>query len=146
MIKLYGEVGEAAPAKKKPAAAAPQAKMPVPGSEAKGKKRKADEVAAAAPTPRGGRKTAAAAAKGADEKGGEDPRKHIGSRVAKDFDGEMYFGKIASYDSDADGVDGGLWHVVYDDGDEEDYEKKELRKSLKLYEKQKGKDPKKKRK
>ena len=43
----------------------------------------------------------------------------VGSRVAKKFGKKLYRGKVTSFD-------GGLFHVVYSDGDEEDVDKAEL--------------------
>jgi len=64
-----------------------------------------------------------------------------GDRVAKDFDGEIYFGIVGDVWRDSDEeVD--LWRITYDDNDAEDMDKKELLKALKLYEKEKAKDPK----
>ena len=62
----------------------------------------------------------------------------VNKRVAKDFDGECFFGKITKYD---DTEPPPFWHVVYDDGDEEDFSSRDLIKSLKHYKKH-GKDDK----
>ncbi|KAL7544124.1 hypothetical protein ACHAXR_013528 [Thalassiosira sp. AJA248-18] len=63
---------------------------------------------------------------------GSDPRSFVRKRIAKDFDGETFFGTIMEYDDRENPV---FWHVEYDDGDEEDYSKKDLIKALKMYEK-----------
>lgn len=65
-----------------------------------------------------------------------NPRDFVRQRVAKDFDGETYFGFVTEYD---DTEPPPFWHVEYDDGDEEDYSKKDLIKALK-YHKKMGKD------
>ena len=55
----------------------------------------------------------------------------VGSRIAKMFKDEdtdvetLYWGSITSVDPDDDGND--LYHVVYDDGDEEDLDYRECR-------------------
>jgi len=67
-----------------------------------------------------------------------DPKSFVNKRVAKDFDGVCFFGKITKYD---DTEPPPFWHVVYDDGDEEDYTSRDLIKALKHYKKQ-GKDDK----
>jgi hypothetical protein len=54
-------------------------------------------------------------------------------RVAKIFDGEVYFGTITAYDE--------FWKVDFDDGDAEDWEKKDLIRALKLYAKCRKDDP-----
>lgn len=58
-----------------------------------------------------------------------EPKYYVGRRVAKNFGEEIYFGKISKYAAESS-----YWHVVYDDGDEEDYNEKDLRQALKLYE------------
>lgn len=59
-----------------------------------------------------------------------DPNSFVRKRVAKDFDGDTYFGTIMEYD---DRENPAFWHAEYDDGDEEDYSKKDLIKALKYY-------------
>lgn len=53
--------------------------------------------------------------------------KYINLRVAKYFSklGEVHFGTVTSFD--------GFYHVVYDDGDEEDMDERYLQKALALY-------------
>ena len=51
----------------------------------------------------------------------KDGKKYIGTRVGKLFDGAMYFGTVDNYS-----VDSALWHVVYDDGDDEEYDINDL--------------------
>lgn len=51
------------------------------------------------------------------------------SKIAR-FERKVFFGTVADYDA---GSKGGLWHVEYDDGDEEDFDEKDLKKALKLY-------------
>lgn len=65
-----------------------------------------------------------------------DPNSFVNKRVSKDFDGECYFGKITKYD---DTEPPPVWHVEYDDGDEEDFYARDLIKAVKHYEKH-GKD------
>merc|ERR1712032_916215 len=64
----------------------------------------------------------------------DSPKNYIKTRVAKRFGGTLYFGTITHYRRE------GLWHVLYDDGDEEDYDRKDLIKAEKLYDKNKTKD------
>ena len=56
--------------------------------------------------------------------------KHIGARVAKNFDEGLFFGTITKYDDKAD-----FWLVEYDDGDSEQYDKNDLQAALRLYKK-----------
>ncbi|KAL3782164.1 hypothetical protein HJC23_004527 [Cyclotella cryptica] len=65
-----------------------------------------------------------------------EPKSFVRLRVAKDFDGVTYFGTVMEYD---DSEEPAFWHIQYDDGDEEDYSKKDLIQALKLY-KAVGKD------
>jgi len=66
-----------------------------------------------------------------------DPRSFVRRRISKDFDGTLYFGTIMEYD---DTENPPYWHVAYDDGDEEDYSKKDLIGALKHYETEGKKD------
>lgn len=67
-----------------------------------------------------------------------DPNSFVNKRVSKDFDGECFFGKVTKYD---DAEPPPFWHVVYDDGDEEDFGARDLIKAVKHYKKH-GKDDK----
>ena len=67
-----------------------------------------------------------------------DPNSFVNKRVSKDFDGECFFGKITMYD---DTEPPPVWHVVYDDGDEEDFYARDLIKAVNHY-KMHGKDDK----
>lgn len=68
---------------------------------------------------------------------------YVGKRFAKFFRDEVskqsaiFFGTIRSYDSSNK-----FWHVVYDDNDSDDNDKRELAMGLKLYEENKITDPK----
>jgi len=65
--------------------------------------------------------------------------KYIGARVAKNFDGEIYFGSVTQYNEKTQ-----FWHVIYDDNDEEDYDSNDMEEAGILYRKErKGDDPKK---
>lgn len=66
------------------------------------------------------------------------PTHFISRRIAKYFDDEIYFGTIKEYD---DSDTPALWKVFYDDGDQEDYERRDLIKGLKLYAKAASEDP-----
>ena len=59
-----------------------------------------------------------------------DPRSFVRQRISKDFDGSSFFGTIMEYDNTENPS---FWHVEYDDGDEEDYTKKDLIQALKHY-------------
>lgn len=66
------------------------------------------------------------------------PTVWVKRRVAKIFDGEVYFGTITQYD---DSEDPPFWKVEFDDGDAEDWENHDLAKALKLYDKRAKDDP-----
>ena len=51
---------------------------------------------------------------------------YINSSITKKFDDEFFIGLITNYRGD-------LWHVEYEDGDEEDFDDIEVRKGIKLY-------------
>jgi pantothenate kinase type III len=59
----------------------------------------------------------------------KNPKAFIGKRIAKTFfdDQQIYLGTIKRYSNE-------LWHVAYDDGDAEDFEKAELIKYTRFYE------------
>jgi hypothetical protein len=66
---------------------------------------------------------------------------YLKRRIAKDFDGEIYFGYIKGFvpsSNNRDGVD--LWSVEYDDGDAEDMEEDELMHGFLLYRKNAAND------
>lgn len=58
----------------------------------------------------------------------KDPRSYVNSRVAKNFEGSIYFGNITAYD-----VADQFWSVVYDDGDEEEYDEDDLKHYTQMY-------------
>ena len=62
-----------------------------------------------------------------------DPHSLVNQRVARDFGGDIYFGSVTSYGS-------GLWHVKYDDEDEEDLDEKEIHEAMDIYEENKEAD------
>ena len=64
-----------------------------------------------------------------------EAKKYIGARVAKLFDGDLYFGSITQYNEKTQ-----FWHVVYDDDDEEDYDPKDLEEAGQLYRKERKRD------
>jgi hypothetical protein len=65
----------------------------------------------------------------------ERPESYVGKRVAKFFDDECFFGDIDHFDKKNK-----LWRVIYDDGDEEDFDDREVMKHCKVYEENKHKD------
>jgi pantothenate kinase type III len=63
--------------------------------------------------------------------------KYLNRRVSKFFGQALYFGVVDEF-YNPDGVD--LWHVTYDDGDQEDFEWDELMVAFEDYRKNKNKD------
>ena len=59
-----------------------------------------------------------------------DPLSFVRQRISKDFDGGSFFGTILKYDNSENPS---FWHVEYDDGDEEDFNKRDLMKALRHY-------------
>jgi hypothetical protein len=59
-----------------------------------------------------------------------DPLSFVRQRISKDFDGDSFFGTILQYDNSENPA---FWHVEYDDGDEEDFSKRDLMKALRHY-------------
>lgn len=59
----------------------------------------------------------------------------IGVRVAKYFDTELFLGGVVEVDSaeDSDDEEEKLFHVLYDDGDEEDFDSEQLDEARKLF-------------
>ncbi|CAB9525163.1 Type III pantothenate kinase [Seminavis robusta] len=70
----------------------------------------------------------------------QNPISHVGLRIAKYFGDEVYFGTIKKYIQPTGKKDEDLWHIVYDDDDQEDYDAKDLRKAIALYKSNKGLD------
>lgn len=66
----------------------------------------------------------------------------IGRRVAKYFDEVLFFGTVDYIHKDEED-DSQLWHVHYDDGDEEDFDYDQLKEALLLHEEMQAKDDKK---
>ena len=71
------------------------------------------------------------------EKKNDDPKKFIGQRVAKYFDDPtdenpdhqvLYFGTIDKFSKE-----NSLWHIKYDDDDEEEFDYSEIRTAILLY-------------
>jgi len=80
------------------------------------------------------------------EKKSDDPQKFIGQRLAKYFDDPtdedpdnqvLYFGIIDNFSKE-----NSLWHIKYDDDDEEEFDYSEIRKAILLYAKSKSDDEK----
>ena len=61
---------------------------------------------------------------------------HVGKRIVKKFDKKNFFGEIKEKWLD-EKDSSPRWNVKYDDGDEEDFNEKELTNALKRYEKSK---------
>ena len=77
-----------------------------------------------------------------------DPFQYLKLRIAKEFEQEddegkpfqeIFYGTIDAFVGNADSP---LWHVKYDDDDEEDFDEKDVKKALKLYESTRGGDEK----
>ena len=80
------------------------------------------------------------------EKKNDDPKKYVGQRIAKYFDDPtdedpghqvIYFGTIDKFSND-----NALWHIKYDDDDEEEFDYTEIRAAILLYAKSKNEDSK----
>jgi len=72
-----------------------------------------------------------------------NPGQFVKQRVAKDFGDGIYYGTITGFDEPEE--DGGkvvYWKIKYDDGDQEEFEKKELKDALRIYDACKHNDPK----
>jgi len=63
---------------------------------------------------------------------------YVGKRVSKKFATKNYYGEIKEKWTEKNGAP--KWHVMYDDGDEEDFNQKELDSALKRYERNKRYD------
>ena len=71
----------------------------------------------------------------------EDKQPYLNRRVAKEFDGSIYFGMVQSFTDAKDNAEGiDLWGIEYDDGDAEDFEEDELMNGFVLYRKHQTKD------
>jgi hypothetical protein len=68
------------------------------------------------------------ARKSTPKKAKRDPESYVEKRVAKFFGGDLFFGTVKQYRSDAE-----VWFVKYDDGDDEEYDAKDLKENLQLY-------------
>lgn len=58
-----------------------------------------------------------------------EPTSHVGKRVARKFENVVYFGNIDKYDGKEK-----LWHILFDDDDQEELEFEEVLFALDLYE------------
>ena len=62
-----------------------------------------------------------------------NPGQFVKLRVAKDFGDDIYFGTIDSFERDDEDANVVYWKITYDDGDREDFDEKDLRAALKMY-------------
>lgn len=124
MLQLFNEVGEKS---KKTTKAAPQS---TPVTKKRNNSTDKTNTPAAKRTKR--KKTVSLE--------NRDPNSLVKKRIAKDFDGTIFYGEIEKYTYDED--DGDLWHIVYDDGDSEDLDRGEVTEAFELYTKTKQKDKK----
>jgi hypothetical protein len=108
-----------------------------------------DSAAKATPVKRG-RSPDSSDAPGKKAKMVEKRSLYLGERVAKVFEQEdetgqpfqeLYFGNIDRHVSTSDN-ENPLWHVQYDDDDEEEFDEKDVKAAIKLYVKEKINDPK----
>jgi hypothetical protein len=66
---------------------------------------------------------------------------YLKRRIAKEFDGNIYFGAVKFFTPASDNDEGtDLWGIKYDDGDAEDFEEDELMNGFLLYRKHASKD------
>ena len=63
---------------------------------------------------------------------------YINKHIAKAFHGKIYRGDVTKYNAGVE-ADGFCWHVVYEDGDEEDFDFEELQAAMALFESEKAK-------
>ena len=63
------------------------------------------------------------------------PKRYVKWRVAKRFDDEMYYGTVEKYLPPEEDDDEDLWHILYDDGDTEDLNAKEMIRHIKKFQK-----------
>ena len=81
-------------------------------------------------------------------RGVQDKTIYINKRVAKAFDQEDENGKViqeiffGTVDRLSGDVEPQLWHVQYDDDDEEEFDERDIKRALKLYEQHSEDDPK----
>lgn len=68
-----------------------------------------------------------------------NPFSYVNQRIAKYFGDEVFFGRVKRYIEPTSGEDD-LWHIVYDDDDQEDYDGKDLRKAVALYKTKRSED------
>ena len=62
-----------------------------------------------------------------------NPGQFVKQRVAKDFGDDIYFGTIDRFERDDEDANVVYWKITYDDGDLEDFDEKDLRAALKMY-------------
>jgi len=61
-------------------------------------------------------------------------KQRIGQRVAKEFGGEVYYGEVTAFEEELEDSPA-QWHILYNDGDEEDLYEGELKKAITLWNK-----------
>ena len=81
----------------------------------------------------------AKAAPAAKEAASIEGNSYVTKRIAKEFDdGHVYRGTVTKYTTETEGSEA-LWHIVYDDNDEEDLNLEELRAAVNLFESEEAK-------
>ncbi|KAL3905419.1 MAG: hypothetical protein SGILL_009685, partial [Bacillariaceae sp.] len=155
-IRLYLEVGEDGPEintqawveKKKTATQVVAAKLVETNGIAKARQQELDQAAAAGKSVADAMSGAVPAKKKraredkddpatktkevANSIQSRDPREFLGRRVAKFFDDDLFFGYVDFEKKDEEDGEQ-LWHVTYDDDDQEDYDHKDLKNGMLLY-------------
>jgi hypothetical protein len=93
------------------------------------------------PAPKMPKKGTRATSSTKKESNKEEKQPYLNRRVAKEFDGSIYFGMVQSFTEAKDNAEGiDLWGIEYDDGDAEDFEEDELMNGFVLYRKHQSKD------
>jgi hypothetical protein len=119
-----------------------------PGMVAAKKRASHDDKKGGSPAVKKARKSTGTPTPRATKSKDDKKTMYLNKRVAKEFQQEdetgepfteVYFGTIDSYVSSSDS-EHPLWHVQYDDDDEEEYDEKDLKRAIKLYDREKAND------
>jgi hypothetical protein len=119
-----------------------------PGMVASKKRASHDDKKGGSPAVKKSRKSTGTPTPRATKSKEDKKTMYLNKRVAKEFQQEdetgepfteVYFGTIDSYVSTSDS-EHPLWHVQYDDDDEEEYDEKDLKRAIRLYDREKAND------
>jgi len=69
------------------------------------------------------------------------PRSFVNTRIAKLFGEDAFFGTVKKYIKPALSTDLELWHIMYDDQDEEDFDAEDMKEAQLLYRNKRKLDP-----